>query len=330
MARAVSSLPASEHFRWGPLMPNTAQQEGRFSRFWHGFQKMLGLPSASNRIRTPATSAAEKASDVEEFPWYLTAGQILLAILGLVGAALHAFPIRIYPDDKENWPILDAVTIGWLALVIVSILLPNIGEITLGGASVKLREVKESADELVESLEDFANLVQNWSTSVAIYIDLLDKAESDRERELLLERYLRDRMGEAREFLSDDPDVDVRIAVWIFNPDTRRVEFLFSNELEPTQASYDPGEGMIGQAFLERRRFNESDVRSVPSYKRTRGGDPPYRAVLCVPVTFGDAIIGMLTADKNDATLFSVAADDIAKGLASQCALAIDQFRRSG
>jgi hypothetical protein len=28
--------------------------------------------------------------------------------------------------------------------------------------------------------------------------------------------------------------------------------------------------------------------------------------------------------------LFSTAADDIARGLASQCALAIDQFRKSG
>ena len=43
----------------------------------------------------------------------------------------------------------------------------------------------------------------------------------------------------------------------------------------------------------------------------------------------GDDEIGMITADKQSAVLFSTAADDIARGLASQCALAIDQFRKT-
>jgi hypothetical protein len=37
----------------------------------------------------------------------------------------------------------------------------------------------------------------------------------------------------------------------------------------------------------------------------------------------------MLTVDKRSAVLFSVAAEDVAKGLASQCALAVDQFRKT-
>jgi GAF domain-containing protein len=268
----------------------------------------------------------------EEGRWraYLPAAQIAIGVGGLLGAIFHAFPI--HPALKhENWPVLDAVDIGWLALIGVAVLLPGIRKLTLGGVSVELREeARESAEELESAIEEYANLVQNWSSSAVIYIDLLAKAGDDDERAMLLAHYLRDRMGEAKNYLSEDPDDDVRIALWMYDPNTRMLEFFFSNEGVPTKQSYAVGEGMIGEAFMERRRFNEPDVRNVPSYLDTRNGRPPYRAVLCTPVFFGDEPVGMLTADKRSAVLFSTAADDIARGLASQCALAIDQFRKSG
>jgi putative methionine-R-sulfoxide reductase with GAF domain len=107
----------------------------------------------------------------------------------------------------------------------------------------------------------------------------------------------------------------------------------FQQRAAAERRSYAIGEGMIGEAFWERRRFNEPDVRSVPAYINTRGGeDPPYRAVLCIPVFMWNEPepIGIITADKKSDELSSIAADDIAKGLASQCALAIDQFRKAG
>lgn len=268
------------------------------------------------------------AENGNETSGYITAAQIVLAVIGVGGAAFHAFPIRIDPTLHQNWPIFDAVDIGWLALVLVAVLLPEISEITLGGASVKLREVKEDAEDLISVTEDLANLAQNWSTSAILYIQLLDDVETDAEREMLLRNYIRDRMGEAAAFLSDDPGDEVRIMLWIYDPDSKRLEFYFGNGKPPIQQAYEPGEGVLGQAFLERRRFNEPDVRKCAAYKKTRNGDPPYRAVLCVPVYIADDLIGMLTADKEEAEIFSTAADDIAKGLASQCALAIDQFRR--
>lgn len=265
-------------------------------------------------------------------PVYITAAQVSLAAIGVAGALLHAFPLHADPAIHQNWPIVDAIDIGWLALAVIGVLLPEISEITLGGASVKLREVKEDAEqseqELVAVTEELANLAQNWSTSAMLYIDLLDNAETDEQREMLLRHYIRDRMGEAAEFLSDDPDDEVRIMLWIYDPDSKRLEFYFSSDEPPIQQAYEQGEGLIGQAFLERRRFNEPDVRKCKAYKKSRNGDPPYRAVLCVPVSIGDEVIGMLTADKKEAEIFSTAADDLAKGLASQCALAIDQFRR--
>lgn len=267
----------------------------------------------------------------EERRWraYLPAAQIAIGLGGLLGAIFHAFPI--HPARHENWPVLDAVDIGWLALIAVAVLLPGISKLTLGGVSVELREeARESAQELQNAIEEYANLVQNWSSSAVLYIDLLARAAGDDERAMLLAHYLRDRMGEAKNYLSEDPDDDVRIALWMYDPGTKTLEFFFSNEGLPTKQSYALGEGMIGEAFLERRPFNEADVRNVPSYLGTRkGANPPYRAVLCTPIVIGDEAIGMLTVDKRSAVLFSTAAEDIAKGLASQCALAVDQFRKA-
>ena len=269
---------------------------------------------------------------LDKWRQYLPAAQVMLGAGGVLGAIFHAFPIHEAAKLKQNWPILDAVDIGWLAMVGVAVLLPGISKLTLGGVSLEMKEeARESKKELAEAIEDYANLAQNWSTAAILYIDMMSKASSDNERAMLLSHYLRDRMGEAKVYLSEEPTDDVRIALWMYDPGTKSLEFFFSNERPPTKQSYELGEGMIGQAFLERRRFNEPDVRNVPSYLNTRGGeDPPYRAVLCVPVFVGDDPIGIITADKKGNDLFSVAADDIAKGLAAQCALAIDQYRKAG
>jgi GAF domain-containing protein len=268
----------------------------------------------------------------EEERWrtYLPLAQIVLGLGGLLGAIFHAFPIHS-TARHEDWPVLDAVDIGWLGLIAVAVLLPGITKLTLGGVSVEMREeARESAEELSSAIEEYANLVQNWSTAVVRYIDMLAKAPDDDARAMLLAHYIRDRMGEAKNYLSEEPDDDVRIALWMYDPSTKLLEFFFSNEGVPTKQSYALGEGMIGEAFMERSEINEADVRNVPSYLDTRNGTPPpYRAVLCMPVSIGDEQMGMLTVDKRSASLFSAAADDIARGLAAQCALAVDQFRKS-
>jgi hypothetical protein len=274
--------------------------------------------------------------DDNDFPqpsWraYIPSAQVFLVIAGLLGAAVHAFPWKMDANLKQDWPIFDVAEIGWLALIPLAALLPGISKLTVGGVSVELKEeVRESREEFEEALADYANLTQNWSTSAVLYIKMLAEATTDAERADLLVDYLQDRLGEAKEFLSTEPSDDVRIMLWI--ADSRGgLDFYFSNERPPRKDHYDPGEGMLGRAFRERRRYSVSDVRSIPSYEDTRSGDePPYRAVLCMPVFLGDSPIGMLTADKKSATLFSAASEDIAKGLASQCALAIDQFRKFG
>jgi GAF domain-containing protein len=277
---------------------------------------------------------ADQDEDEGKVPSYMVWAQIGLVAIGLAGVIFHAFPIREGRFVSHDWPILDPVDVLWVAVVIVAILLPNISEVSFGEASLKLRRLRtatrEARGDFEDTIDDFANLVQNWSTSVMLYISLLAAATDDARRELLLHNYMRDRMGEASEFLSDEPNDKVRIMLWIFDPDTQKLEYFFGNDDPPLQKEYAPGEGMIGQAFLEKRRYNEADVRNCPGYKKTRQGDPPYRAVMCTPVYVGDDAIGMLTADKKEAEIFSDDADEILRGLASQCAIAIDQFRKAG
>jgi hypothetical protein len=141
--------------------------------------------------------------DQDKWRNYLPLAQWVIGIGGVVGAVLHAFPIHEGAKLKQDWPVFDAVDIGWLAMIAVAVLLPGISKLTLGGVSVEMREqARESKEELEEAIEDYANLVQDWSTAAVLYIDMIGKATNDDERAMLLSNYLRDRMGEAKTYLS--------------------------------------------------------------------------------------------------------------------------------
>lgn len=135
-------------------------------------------------------------------------------------------------------------------------------------------------------------------------------------------------MGEARQFLSDSPTSVVRLALWVFDDENDLLQFEYSPQFSPTRETYRPGEGFIGQAFLEGRVFSEADVRLIPSYKNTRDGDPPYRAVICVPLRIDNETTGMLTIDKSEAVAFSSTAQEVAQALASQVGYALELRRQ--
>ncbi len=255
--------------------------------------------------------------------------QVGLAVVGLIGAIARAFaPVRA---KDAAWPVFDATTLAWLGLIVVAYLLPRISEITLGDTSLKLREkADEATSGLEKTIDALADLLQNWTNSALIYMHLLADADGDRASVLLM-NYLRDRLGEARKWLSDDPSANVRISLWLFNKETDRLEFFFSNEINDVatlDATFRPGEGLMGQAFLERRRWNEPDARQIPGFKAIRkSGTEGYDAVMCVPVVNdpGDAPLGMLNVDKRGDE-FSGTAESIAVALAAQCAFAFDQY----
>ena len=248
--------------------------------------------------------------------------QVMLAVVGFAGAYFHAFPTKAL-EEHQNLPVLDITTIAWIGVVVVAFVFPRITEVGFGELSVKLGEATKSSEDFRDVTNALANLTQNWSKSALLLVDLLKECNDAGERDVLCENYARDRMGEARPFLGDSSDSVVRIAIWIYDPNEETIRFKYSPNFVPTQKEYKPGEGFLGQAFLERRTFSEADVRVIPSYKQTRDGDPPYRGVICVPLDVGGGTIGMLTIDKGEATDFNLVSDEIARGLAAQCSYAI-------
>ena len=253
--------------------------------------------------------------------------QLILGLAGLAGAVFHAFPTAIH-EEHQNFPVLDVTTIAWLGLVVVAVVFPRITEVAFGDLSVKLQEATESSEGFRDVSNDLANLTQNWSTSALLLLTLLEAKDNANERNSVSRNFVRDRMGEARVFLGDSPDSTVRIAIWIYDENDDILRFEYSPHFTPTQKDYQPGEGFLGQAFLERRTFSEADVRQIPSYKRARDGDPPYRGVMCIPLKVGDEVIGMLTIDKPEATDFTQISEEIARGLSAQCAYALELRRR--
>jgi len=268
---------------------------------------------------------------VKESSWLTSltviALQLLLGLAGLAGAVFHAFPTAIH-EEHQNFPVLDITTIAWLGLLVVAAVFPRITEVAFGDLSVKLREATESSEVFRDVSKDLANLTQNWSTSALLLLTLLEDKDDANERNNVSRNFVRDRMGEARQFLGDFPDSTVRIAIWIYNESDDILRFGYSPHFTPTKTEYKRGEGFLGQAFLERRTFSEADVRQIPSYKRTRDGDPPYRGVMCIPLKVGDEAIGMLTIDKPEATDFTPISEEIARGLSAQCAYALELRRR--
>jgi GAF domain-containing protein len=248
--------------------------------------------------------------------------QLALIAAAAALAYYHAFPKAIH-EEKTDYPNIDAVTLGCVGIAVIAILLPSISEITVGGTSLKLRNVEQGAEDVSDTLDDVANLVQNWSTAIGIFACQLQGATPATQNRLITQ-YYRDRIGEAQTFMSDDPDDVVRVALWMYNDaaGAKTIDYVWSNDFKPTKLSWQIGEGMIGKAYEEGRAFNESDVRVLPCYQSTRAGDPPYRAVLVQPVFLGDQKLGVITVDKRRAEIFNELAREVAKGLAAQCAIA--------
>jgi putative methionine-R-sulfoxide reductase with GAF domain len=270
--------------------------------------------------------------DADAVPWLMRLIQVVLIAAGIGGALVHAFPIQI-GDSTQDWPHLDLTTIAWLGLMALAVWLPDISEIGWGEFSVKTKRLRRASTVFEKSLDNLANLVQNWSTASTLYICAMNRPQSE-----LLEPktktyadYVRDRMGEAYEMLATRRDVTVRLGLWLFDPGKNQIVFAWGYRLKPKTTNYAPGDGMIGKAFVEDRHFNEADVRTVPAYLPSRDGDdPPYRAVLCEPVRWCGKPIGMITVDRSSIGHFDYVSQQVTQGLAAQCALAVRIYIESG
>jgi len=266
--------------------------------------------------------------------WVARVVQVIIVVIGLGGAILHGFFDEHYASHLD----VDLTSVAWIGVALIGILLPSIASVEFGDVKIQLRKLRKGAADIDAALVDAANLAQNWATSAAIFLNMMQTPASEllESRDAIFGKYLRDRMGEAIGFLGDKPGDTIRIAVWFYDADTRELRYgnISVGGAPPTKREYKAGEGMIGQAFVEnffeRRTFNEADARVVPSYKNTReGSEPPYKAVLCMPIRWSNSPIGMITVDKGTPLYFSQVAEDVARGLASQCALALTQYTRA-
>ena len=254
--------------------------------------------------------------------------QLALGLAGLAGATLHAFPLQVH-ERHQNWPNVDLTALAWLGLIAFAIWLPDISEISWGTFSVKKEKFREASDLYKVSLDNLANLVQNWSTSAAMYVDAMSQSDDTlpEPKGKIYNDYIRDRMGEAYEMLATKSDETVRLGLWLYNPSQREILFITGFRMKPKRLAYKPGEGMIGKAFVENRHFNEANIANVPSYMSSRDSeDPPYSAVLCEPVRWHNQPLGMITVDRSTVGNFDYVSEQVTQGLASQCALAVKVF----
>lgn len=141
---------------------------------------------------------------------------------------------------------------------------------------------------------------------------------------------MRDRLGEAKEALATD-EPEIRLSVWLYDPNTDRIDFYYSNEIDDDATktqSFERGEGMVGQAFVEQRTWNEPNALQLASYIPIVQR-PKYKAVYCGPISFYGDPKGMLCMDKNEESYFGGRADAIARSLADVIAAIVKEYDRA-
>jgi len=250
--------------------------------------------------------------------------QIGLIGCGVLGAFAHAFPTSHKPD--EDFPVVDLEGLAWFALVPIGLLLPRISKIKLGEAEI---ELVAASKEAVKIGDDLASLMLNWTGTLTITEALIRRAKDVDEAAGFLWNFVRDRLGEMKEAIEAD-EGDVRISVWIYDDQSDKIDFYYSNEIidEATQnASFARGEGMLGQAFVEQRTWNEPNALQLAAYTQIVAR-PQYKAVYCGPITFHGAPKGMLCIDKKEEAMFGDRADTIAKSLEAILAAAFEELDR--
>lgn len=199
--------------------------------------------------------------------------QIVLGLAGALGAYFHTFPT--IHEEYENYPVLDVTTIAWLGVIVVAFILPKIREVTFRDLSVKFREATESSEAFRDASADLANLAQNWSTSSLLYLTLLESATLRKSATFSHKTTYAIAWARLANFSATLPIQPYESLSGYIMP-MMMCCVLNIHLNTPTQETYRPGEGFVGQAFLEQRWFREPDIRLVPSYKLTRDGDPPY------------------------------------------------------
>ena len=206
--------------------------------------------------------------------------QLVLGILGAAVLGFHMFPIARKAD--EDFPVVDTITLGCIAIVGIAAILPRIRSLKIfGDNEIVIDEGKLAVSGYEKSVSSIAHLLERWASTIGTLYANVANAPSVSEV-LQIERcFFRDRLGESKEFVAESDRSPVRMAVWLRN-ESDKLEFEFSNEItddETTGASLGFEQGMIGQCFREQGTLNAAGRREP----RELRFDRPRQGVSCRP-----------------------------------------------
>jgi GAF domain-containing protein len=261
--------------------------------------------------------------------WPMAITQFVLVAFGIAGLFFHVTePLLTHDGD---WPNFDQLELLWLLPIAFAVLLPRIVEVGLpGGTSVRLRRVSNEAQEALakaqRALDQTSLLLANWASAVNLLCGWLgDTALPDGTKIRRALRFCEDRMEEAAEELSVD-DEPIRISVWLWDDEQDGLVLVLSNEIrdEATRTYvFREGVGLLSQAFVEDRIFVFPDAQASPHYVDIPGAKPRYHGLMLIPIRHNEHPIGVLSVDRELATVFDDKAENTASALADLICVAL-------
>jgi GAF domain len=247
---------------------------------------------------------------------------ITIAAVGVFGALLHAFLVQ--PDSSRHYlPSFDMITLWWVVIFLVGITLPIVSEIRFRDIGVTLAKVEKITMRT-------ADVLQTWMFTTRDLICRLENPQvtlADASAEI--QQFMQLRSYEALEFIGQDGEKR-RLSVWIYNGQTDRLEFFFSNEIRDeltTSHTFRPGDGVIGTVFRNDECWNERDAPSLPVWVAIRRKRPQYRGLFCRPIRFGEFRLGVLSVDRQRAERFERDDEDVLAAFAEMLAIVLGNKR---
>lgn len=127
------------------------------------------------------------------------------------------------------------------------------------------------------------------------------------------------------------PLIDYHLfCVMLWNESTQVLENSFSTkygEAIRQKGGFPLGYGISGSAAQLRRPVRVADVRDDPRYVRFRHPEVEIRSELCVPLLFGDQLIGVVDLESTEPNYFTLQHEQMVAALASNIATAIVNAR---
>jgi hypothetical protein len=271
---------------------------------------------------------------LERIPWFIQLLWVVLGLFGFIdsvfGSAGASFPLH---------PIASTTALLWLVFVIIGLIVNHLDKIGLpGGANLSFRRLQRAEQAAVKSeisagalrkvLADYSDLMQNWTQSVNLFTEELEKyAKTDDDVADILARYCLGRMEEARDLIAERGD-RTRLSFWWYVDDAGGLKLLFSDDIRDDATLdhvFKPGVGLIGQCFVESRVYNLADAPSSIYYEAIRPS-PEYHGLLLVPVKrkTDETPIGVLSVDRQKSEAFDENAQNVGSALADLIGYAME------